>query len=69
MESFGRIYLKEYPEAFMDGSSQSNENLKAAISLTMQELSPLIKASENRMPVENLMTYANDIGKCFTTLR
>ena len=53
----------------MDGSSQSTESLKAAISLTMQELSPLIKASENRMPVENLMTYANDIGKWFTNLR
>ena len=52
----------------MDGYSQPNENLKTAISLTMQELSPLIKACENRMPVENLMTYANEIGKLLTAL-
>ena len=45
------------------GDGYSNENLKTAISLTIQELSPLVKASENRMPVENLMAYANEIGK------
>ena len=45
------------------GDDYSNENLKTAISLTIQELSPLVKASENRMPVENLMAYANEIGK------
>ena len=45
------------------GDGYSNENLKTAISLTIQELSPLVKASENRMPVENLMAYANEIGR------
>ena len=53
--------MKDCPENMGDG--YSNENLKTAISLTIQELSPLVKASENRMPVENMMAYANEIGK------
>ena len=53
--------MKDCTENMGDG--YSNENLKTAISLTIQELSPLVKASENRMPVENLMAYANEIGK------
>ena len=55
--------MKDCPENMGDG--YSNENLKTAISLTIQELSPLVKASENRMPVENLMAYANEIGKFY----
>ena len=58
--------MKDCPENMGDG--YSNENLKTAISLTIQELSPLVKASENRMPVENLMAYANEIGKLLTAL-
>ena len=46
----------------MDGYSQSNDNMKMAISLTVSQLAPLIKASQNHMPVENLLTYTNDIG-------
>ena len=46
----------------MEGCTQSNENIKMAISVTASELAPLIKASQNHMPVENLLTYTNDIG-------
>jgi hypothetical protein len=46
----------------MHGYSQSNENMKIAILSTVREIAPLIKASQNQMPVENLLTYTNDIG-------
>ena len=54
---------RENKEPYWDQyRSDSNEATKRAISLTIAELAPLIKASENRMSVENLMAYANEIG-------
>ena len=34
----------------------------------MAELAPLIKASENRMPVDNLLTYFTEIGTYYIEL-
>ena len=52
----------------MDVNLRSNERMKTAIAQTMNELAPIIKASENRMPVENILTYANEIGMVSITL-
>ena len=52
----------------MDVNLRSNEKMKIAIAQTMNELAPIIKASENRMPVENILTYANEIGIVSFTL-
>ena len=43
-------------------NDERNQDLKLGISQLMSELSPLIIASENHMPVDNLLAYVAELG-------